>query len=89
MLSERRGPAGEDVVHCSIQVFCPALGVKGISDLLGDGFGHGNLPLGDPSVKEVFAARNVYLFINIAIETLALDKKLRKTWELVGGGLNH
>ncbi|WKT53662.1 hypothetical protein QSH57_004246 [Fusarium oxysporum f. sp. vasinfectum] len=41
------------------------------------------------SVKEVFAAGNVYPFINTAIETLALDKKLRKTWELVGGGLSH
>ncbi|RKK66775.1 hypothetical protein BFJ69_g15098 [Fusarium oxysporum] len=37
------------------------------------------------SVKEVFAAGNVYPFTNTAIETLALDKKLRKTWELVGG----
>ncbi|RSL86279.1 hypothetical protein CDV31_016424 [Fusarium ambrosium] len=42
-----------------------------------------------PSVKEVFAAGNVYPFTNTAIETLALDKKLRKTWELVGGGLSH
>ncbi|KAH7111566.1 hypothetical protein EDB81DRAFT_894279 [Dactylonectria macrodidyma] len=42
-----------------------------------------------PSVKEVFAAGNVYPFTNSAIETLALDKKLRKTWELVGGGLSH
>ncbi|KAH6604293.1 hypothetical protein Trco_007739 [Trichoderma cornu-damae] len=42
-----------------------------------------------PSVKEVFAAGNVYPFTNAAIETLALDKKLRKTWELVGGGLSH
>ncbi|RBR24094.1 uncharacterized protein FIESC28_03093 [Fusarium coffeatum] len=41
------------------------------------------------SVKEVFAAGNVYPFTNTAIETLALDKKLRKTWELVGGGLSH
>ncbi|KAH7114180.1 hypothetical protein B0J13DRAFT_533688 [Dactylonectria estremocensis] len=42
-----------------------------------------------PSVKEIFAAGNVYPFTNTAIETLALDKKLRKTWELVGGGLSH
>ncbi|RSL82713.1 hypothetical protein CEP52_016900, partial [Fusarium oligoseptatum] len=42
-----------------------------------------------PSVKEVFAAGNVYPFTNAAIETLALDKNLRKTWELVGGGLSH
>ncbi|KAF4332448.1 hypothetical protein FBEOM_13752 [Fusarium beomiforme] len=41
------------------------------------------------SVKEVYAAGNVYPFTNAAIETLALDKKLRKTWELVGGGLSH
>ncbi|PNP55221.1 hypothetical protein FNYG_15524 [Fusarium nygamai] len=41
------------------------------------------------SVKEVFAAGNVYPFTNAAIETLALGKKLRKTWELVGGGLSH
>ncbi|KAJ4222866.1 hypothetical protein NW757_014389 [Fusarium falciforme] len=40
-------------------------------------------------VKEIFAAGNVYPFTNTAIETLALDKKLRKTWELVGGGLSH
>jgi hypothetical protein len=42
-----------------------------------------------PSVKEVFAAGNIYPFTNTAIETLALDKKLRRTWELVGGGLSH
>ena len=42
-----------------------------------------------PSIKEVFAAGNVYPFTNPAIESLALDKKLRKTWELVGGGLSH
>ncbi|KAH7114164.1 hypothetical protein B0J13DRAFT_630962 [Dactylonectria estremocensis] len=42
-----------------------------------------------PSVKEVFAAGNAYPFTNTAIETLSLDKKLRKTWELVGGGLSH
>ncbi|KAL6790177.1 hypothetical protein GGI42DRAFT_365675 [Trichoderma sp. SZMC 28013] len=42
-----------------------------------------------PSIKEVFAAGNVYPFTNAAIETLALDRKLRKTWELVGGGLSH
>ncbi|KAH7186861.1 hypothetical protein DER44DRAFT_858398 [Fusarium oxysporum] len=41
------------------------------------------------SVKEVFAAGDVYPFTNAAIETLDLDKKLRKTWELVGGGLSH
>jgi hypothetical protein len=40
-------------------------------------------------VKEIFAAGNVYPFTNTAIETLALDKKLRKTWELIGGGLSH
>lgn len=31
----------------------------------------------------------MYPFTNPAIESLALDKKLRKTWELVGGGLSH
>jgi hypothetical protein len=31
------------------------------------------------SVKEVFAAGNMYPFTNIAIKTLALNKKLRKT----------
>ena len=41
------------------------------------------------SVKEVFAAGNVYPFTSAAIETLALDKKPRKTWGLVGGGLSH
>ncbi|EWZ79008.1 hypothetical protein FOWG_16786 [Fusarium oxysporum f. sp. lycopersici MN25] len=41
------------------------------------------------SAKEIFAAGNVYPFTNAAIETLALDKKLGKTWELVGGGLSH
>ncbi|EWZ78628.1 hypothetical protein FOCG_18198 [Fusarium oxysporum f. sp. radicis-lycopersici 26381] len=41
------------------------------------------------SVKEVFAAGNVYPFTNAAIETLALNKKLRKTWELIGGGLSR
>ncbi|EGU73900.1 hypothetical protein FOXB_15591, partial [Fusarium oxysporum f. sp. conglutinans Fo5176] len=42
-----------------------------------------------PSVKEVFAAGNVYPFTNTAIETLAVDKRLRRTWELVGGALSH
>ncbi|WAO97147.1 Hypothetical protein NCS54_01486100 [Fusarium falciforme] len=42
-----------------------------------------------PSVKNIFAAGNIYLFTNTAIETLALDKKLRRTWELVGGALSH
>lgn len=42
-----------------------------------------------PSVKEIFAAGNVYPFTNTAIETLALDKNSRRTWELVGGGLSH
>jgi hypothetical protein len=41
------------------------------------------------SVKEIFAAGNVYPFTNTAIETLALDKSLRRRWELVGGGLSH
>lgn len=40
-------------------------------------------------MKEIFAAGNVYLFTNAAIETLALGKKLRKTWETVGGGLSY
>ncbi|PVH90217.1 hypothetical protein DM02DRAFT_665366 [Periconia macrospinosa] len=34
-----------------------------------------------PSIKEVFAAGNIYPFTNAAIETLALDPKLRKTWQ--------
>src|SRR4051812_18398106 len=42
-----------------------------------------------PSIKEVFAAGNVYPFTNAAIETLALDPKLRKTWQQVGAGLSH
>jgi hypothetical protein len=42
-----------------------------------------------PSIKEIFAAGNVYPFTNTAIEALALDKKLRRTWELVGGALSH
>jgi hypothetical protein len=33
--------------------------------------------------------REIYPFTNTAIEALALDKKLRKTWELVGGDLSH
>ncbi|KAF4461824.1 AT hook DNA-binding motif [Fusarium albosuccineum] len=41
------------------------------------------------SLEEAFAVRNAYPFTNIATETLALDKKLRKTWELVGDGLIH
>ncbi|KAF9882577.1 hypothetical protein FE257_006752 [Aspergillus nanangensis] len=41
------------------------------------------------SVKEVFAAGNIYPFTNSSIESLALDPKLRKTWQLVGGGLSH
>ncbi|PTB47507.1 hypothetical protein M431DRAFT_488538 [Trichoderma harzianum CBS 226.95] len=42
-----------------------------------------------PSIKEVFAVGNIYPFANTAIKTLTLDKKLRKTWELVGGGLSY
>jgi hypothetical protein len=41
------------------------------------------------SVKEVFAAGNIYPFTNSGVETLALDPKLRKTWQTVGGGLSH
>ncbi|KAL5366723.1 hypothetical protein BJX96DRAFT_183344 [Aspergillus floccosus] len=41
------------------------------------------------SVKEVFAAGNIYPFTNTAMETLALDPQLRKTWQTVGGGLSH
>ncbi|KAH7012026.1 hypothetical protein B0J12DRAFT_733727 [Macrophomina phaseolina] len=41
------------------------------------------------SIKEVFAAGNVYPFTNVAIETLALDPRLRKTWQHVGAGLSH
>jgi hypothetical protein len=41
------------------------------------------------SVKEVFAAGNQYPFSNTAIETLALDPQLRKTWQHVGAGLSH
>jgi hypothetical protein len=41
------------------------------------------------SAKEIFAAGNVYPFTNVAIETLALDRRLRKTWQHVGAGLSH
>ncbi|KAB8266546.1 hypothetical protein BDV30DRAFT_247683 [Aspergillus minisclerotigenes] len=41
------------------------------------------------SVKEIFAAGNIYPFTNTAIENLALDPKLRKTWQAVGGGLSN
>ena len=41
------------------------------------------------SIKEIFAAGNVYPFTNAAIETLALDPKLRKTWQHVGAGLSR
>ena len=41
------------------------------------------------SVKEVFAARNQYPFTNTAIETLALDPQLRKTWQHVRAGLSY
>ncbi|EMD66048.1 hypothetical protein COCSADRAFT_115406, partial [Bipolaris sorokiniana ND90Pr] len=41
------------------------------------------------SIKEIFAAGNAYPFTNTAIETLALDPKLRKTWQHVGAGLSH
>jgi hypothetical protein len=41
------------------------------------------------SVKEVFAAGNIYPFTNTRVETLALDPQLRKTWQTVGGGLSH
>lgn len=38
----------------------------------------------NPSVNEVFAAGKVFPFTKRAIETLTLDKSLRKAWELVG-----
>ncbi|PVH90971.1 hypothetical protein DM02DRAFT_664466 [Periconia macrospinosa] len=41
------------------------------------------------SVKELFAAGNIYPFTNVAIETLALDPKLQKTWQHVRVGLSH
>jgi hypothetical protein len=41
------------------------------------------------SVKEVFAAGDVYPFSIPSLETLALDPQLRKTWQYVGGGLSH
>ena len=41
------------------------------------------------SVKEVFAAGNQYPFTNTAIETLALDPQLQRTWQHVGAGLSH
>jgi hypothetical protein len=41
------------------------------------------------SMKEAFAAGNQYPFTNAAIETLALDPQLRKTWQHVGAGLSH
>ena len=41
------------------------------------------------SVKEVFAAGDVYPFSNPSLETLALDPQLHKTWQHVGGGLSH
>lgn len=41
------------------------------------------------SVKEVFAAGNQYPFRNPAIEGLALDPQLQKTWQHVGAGLSH
>lgn len=42
-----------------------------------------------PSLKEIFAAGNIYPFANTAIETLTLDPKLQKTWQHVGGALSH
>jgi hypothetical protein len=41
------------------------------------------------SVKEVFTAGNQYPFTNTAIETLALDPQLQKTWQHVRAGLSH
>jgi hypothetical protein len=41
------------------------------------------------SIKEVFAAGNIYLFTNTALKTLVLDLKLRKTWQQVGRGLSY
>lgn len=40
-------------------------------------------------VKGVFAAGDQYPFTNTAIETLALDPQLRKTWQHVGAALSH
>jgi hypothetical protein len=41
------------------------------------------------SMKEILAAADQYPFENAAIETLALDPQLRKTWQHVGAGLSH
>lgn len=41
------------------------------------------------SGKEVFAAGDAYPFTNPALDTLALDPQLSKTWQHVGGGLSH
>jgi hypothetical protein len=41
------------------------------------------------SIKEIFAAGDQYPFTNTAIETMALDPQLRKTWQHVGAGLSH
>jgi len=40
-------------------------------------------------VKEVFAVGDQCPFTNTAIETLALDSQLRKTWQHVEAGLSH
>ena len=58
---------------------------------LSSGWIRDNLPYSQfyPSAKEYFAAGDVYPFTNAATETLALDRKLRRTWELVGKGLSH
>ena len=42
-----------------------------------------------PSIKEIFAARNIYSFTNTTIETLALDLRLQKTWQHVRGALSY
>ena len=62
-----------------------------IEPCLSSGWRHECLPYSQfySSVKEVFAAGDVYPFTNPAIESLALDRKLRRTWEHVGKGLSH
>ena len=63
-----------------------------IEPRLSSGWRRDHLPYSQyyPSgVKEVVAAGDTYPFANNAIEALALDRKLRRSWELVGKGLSH
>jgi hypothetical protein len=63
VLLESRFPARENVMHYWIQVFCPALRVKGIRDFLANRFGRDRPLLSNPVVRSVDFRGCLYGFV--------------------------